>query len=86
MANINGRYLGDTTEDNLLILKVAIPCSGHASLIIDELKKIEGVDEVIFKQPNAFEIKYKPNKLKEDNILKIEIFNQFKAIKKIKHE
>ena len=45
-----------------ITLKVNIPCPGHAPLIITELKKINGVEDVKFSFPNFFDVKYNPLK------------------------
>src|SRR4030042_681911 len=59
-----------TEEGNLnsLVIAVQIPCSGHAPLIIDELKKIEGINIVKFKLPDIFEIKYDTEKTSSEKI------------------
>ena len=61
------------------VLKVAIPCSGHAPLITDELKKIRGVLEVKFGLPNYFTVNYDANQVKIENLLGLEIFKTYKA-------
>jgi hypothetical protein len=80
LANINsnntinqGEYLAG------LSIAVQIPCSGHAPLIIDELKKDSGVGYVKFKTPDIFEIKYDPNKTSPKKITSLEIFKTYKA-------
>ena len=62
-----------------ITLKVAIPCSGHAPLIITELNKISGVAGVKFKFPNLFEVRYDPAKISRDGLLLLEIFKEYKA-------
>jgi len=62
-----------------LTLKVAIPCSGHAPLITDELKKVPGVLEVKFGLPNYFTVNYNANQVKIENLLGLEIFKTYKA-------
>lgn len=61
------------------VLKVQIPCSGHAPLVISEIKKDSGVDSVYFKMPNLFEIKYNPEKTSLNKIASLDIFKDFKA-------
>jgi copper chaperone CopZ len=61
-------------------LAVDIPCSGHAPLISDELKKIDGVSSVQFSLPNVFDVKYNPSKTSKQEITSLEIFNTYKAI------
>lgn len=80
LANINSEntvnqneYLAD------LSINVQIPCTGHASLIIDELKKDSGVSFVKFRIPDIFEIKYDPNKTSPEKIVSLEIFKTYKA-------
>jgi len=81
LANINSnniisqeKYLAN------LSLAVQIPCSGHAPLIIDELKKDSGVGFVRFEMPDIFEIKYDPEKTSQEKIISLEIFKTYKAI------
>lgn len=85
-ANISGRAVRNDIanfESNLnatsLTLKVDIPCSGHASLIIDELKKIEGVIEVRFRLPNYFDVSFDPRKTSEQQIFSLDVFKEYKA-------
>lgn len=68
-------------ENNLsrLSIDVEIPCSGHASLIIDEIKKNCFVDYVKFSMPNKFEIKYDPSKTTPEKIASLEIFKTYPA-------
>jgi hypothetical protein len=63
-----------------LSLKVAIPCSGHAPLVVEELKKNSGVVEVKFRLPNVFDVKYS-KKTSAEEILGAGIFKNFKAVK-----
>jgi hypothetical protein len=60
-------------------LNVNIPCSGHASLIIDELKKDSAVQSVKFALPSNFEINYDPQKTSPEKIAQIEIFKTYPA-------
>lgn len=60
-------------------VRVNIPCTGHAPLIISELRRVDGIIDVNFKFPNIFEIKYDPKKVTNDQILNLEIFKNFKA-------
>lgn len=62
-----------------LNLAVSIPCSGHASLIFGELKKVEGILDVKFQLPNIFKLKYELNKTNSDQILAQQIFQEFPA-------
>jgi copper chaperone CopZ len=60
-------------------LGVDIPCSGHAPLISDELKKIDGVSSVQFSLPNVFDVKYDSSKASKQQILSLEVFKTYKA-------
>jgi len=60
-------------------LQVDIPCSGHAPLISNELKTINGVSEVQFNFPNIFDVKYDPAKTSKQQILSLEVFKTYKA-------
>ncbi len=62
-----------------LSISVAIPCSGHASLIISELKKDEGVAAVKFILPNDFQIKYDSQKTSPQAIASLKVFKTYKA-------
>jgi hypothetical protein len=62
-----------------LSISVQIPCSGHAPLIIDELKKNRGVNAVEFKMLNTFNIQYDPKEISPDKIVSLQIFKDFKA-------
>ncbi len=61
-----------------LTLQVDIPCSGHAPLVIDELKKIEGVGDIKFRLPNYFDISYDSQKIFQEKIISADIFKEFK--------
>lgn len=80
LANIN---LDNTVNQNEYVtnlsINVQIPCAGHAPLIIDELKKDNGVGFVQFRIPNIFEIKYDQNKTSPEKIVSLEIFKTYKA-------
>jgi len=62
-----------------LILKVEIPCSGHAPLIIDELGESEGISGVEFISPDQFRINYDLSLTSQEQILNLEIFKTFKV-------
>lgn len=71
--------LSQRTNLASLTLEVTIPCSGHAPLVIDELKKLVGVESVTFKIPNLFEVSYRPQAVSPEQILSLEVFKSFKA-------
>jgi len=72
---------GKSVSENsqTISIKVAIPCSGHAQLIINELSKIDGVDNVDFSPQNNFKVYYTPAKTTKERILSAEIFKQYPA-------
>lgn len=82
-TNLNSRVDGATVlgrqTSSKVVLKVAIPCSGHASLITDELKKVPGVIEVKFGLPNYFTVDYDANQVKVERFLNLEIFKTYKV-------
>lgn len=69
------------TITEVLAIKVDIPCSGHAPLIIDELKKVRGVASINYQPQNSFYVKYDPNIASENNILSLDVFKTYKATK-----
>jgi copper chaperone CopZ len=82
LANLNRvqpAALIEPTPLSSITLKVKILCSGHAPLISNELKKIDGVEDVKFSFPNLFEIKYNSSKTSKDKILSLKIFDTYKA-------
>lgn len=80
LANINSSNINvESSKSSILSLKVDIPCSGHAPLIIDELKKDKGVESIKFESPNIFEIKYNPVQTSPEKIILTEIFKTYKA-------
>lgn len=80
-ANVNSSYAMQNSAKEIALI-VNIPCSGHAPLIIDELKKIDGVVGEKFSMPNIFNVQYDASKTSPEKILLAEIFNTYKAIKK----
>lgn len=64
-----------------ITLKVDIPCPGHAPLINDELKGIEGVKSVKFRFPNYFDVNYDPAKTSQKEILSLKVFDAYPATK-----
>jgi len=64
---------------SLLILQVDIPCPGHAPLITGEIRKISGVENVKFRFPNFFDVRYDIEKTFPEQITALEIFDIYKA-------
>ena len=82
IANANSNNIDFASYQNLssLSIKVNIPCTGHASLIMDELKKDQGIKNIIFKTPNIFQIKYDPKITSLEKINNQEIFKTYKIV------
>lgn len=79
-ANLNGRMSGNSSVVLAeMDLKVEIPCSGHASLIIDELKK-GGASEVVYNTPDEFRVRYDGSKVTKENLISLAILKEFKAV------
>jgi copper chaperone CopZ len=76
-----GNLIGASSLNNLssIKLQVDIPCSGHAPLISDEIKKLDGISSVQFNLPNAFDVSYDSSKTSKQQILSLEIFKTYKA-------
>ena len=80
VANIGGRASGNIVAGlSEIRLKVEIPCSGHASLIVDELKSA-GVTEVVYNDPDQFDVRYDSKKVNKDSILNLAVLKEFKTI------
>jgi hypothetical protein len=60
-----------------ITLKVNIPCSGHAPLISQEIKKISGITDVKFISPDLFAISFDSTRTNRDEIMNLEIFKTF---------
>jgi len=76
LANINSKN-SISLQDEVVSITVQIPCSGHAPLIIDELKKDPGVKNVTFELPNKFKIDYDPDQTNSQKISSMEIFKTY---------
>ena len=68
-----------TQNSSLISLKVAIPCPGHAALIIGELNKVNGVKNVEFVSPDIFKISYDAGTTSPQAISSINIFKTYQA-------
>jgi copper chaperone CopZ len=68
-----------TSELSQITLQVDIPCPGHAPLITDELKSIDGVVDVKFRFSNLFDVSFDPTRTSEEQILSPEVFKTYKA-------
>ncbi|PIU21348.1 MAG: hypothetical protein COT15_02855 [Candidatus Diapherotrites archaeon CG08_land_8_20_14_0_20_34_12] len=67
------------TSIETIRLMVNIPCSGHASLISGEIKKIAGVNSVKYSIPNYFDVSFDPIKTSKEAILDLEVFKSYPA-------
>ena len=62
-----------------LSMSVDIPCPGHAPLITQELKTLDGVGDVQFSFPNIFNVEYDASKTSKQQMLSLEVFETYKA-------
>jgi copper chaperone CopZ len=63
-----------------LTLKVDIPCSGHAPLISNTLKELNGVKSVTFRFPDYFDVVYDSKQVTQEKILSVDVFTPYPAI------
>ncbi|MBW2966534.1 hypothetical protein KY342_05510 [Candidatus Woesearchaeota archaeon] len=61
-----------------ITLKVKIPCPGHAPLISEELKTINGIQSIQFRFPNYFDVSYNKTTSQKE-ILSLDVFNTYPA-------
>lgn len=71
--------LSQSANLQTVTLKVNIPCSGHAPLILDEAKKIAGVADITYQAPDLFTVAYDPKIISIQQLLTNQIFQSFKA-------
>ena len=72
LANIIGGVSAvEISTSSLLGISVDIPCPGHAPLISNEVKTIEGVKGSEYSFPNKFDIYYDSYKTNEKEILSL---------------
>jgi len=80
LANVrNSKEINNNIVLKELSLKIEIPCTGHSFLIIEEIKKINGILDVKFISPDTFNVKYDSEKTSPENISSLEIFKTFKV-------
>jgi len=83
LANVSltGAVVFDGNPESLgtISLKSDIPCPGHAPLISNEIKTIEGIIDVKYSFPNNFEVKYDKSKTSVNEILGLEVFEEYSA-------
>lgn len=73
----SGNYSGSNVTSK--VISVDIPCSGHAPLIISELKKEDGITNVKYAPFNKFTVEFDLDKTSLERILSLQIFNSFRA-------
>ncbi len=74
----NKSIISDNEE--LLILQTDIPCSGHAYLVFADLDDFPGVNNINFRFPNIFEIIYDKEITTIDNIMAVEVFQEYETL------
>ncbi len=72
-------FVGNTGALASIDLKVAIPCPGHAPLVSHEIQTLPGIMNITFTQPNYFKVVYDTSKITKEQILALEVFQNFKA-------
>lgn len=82
LANASNSQQQNSLDDSYseLNLTVDIPCTGHAPLITEELKKLEGVYNVKFFFPDIFNVKFNPDIVSKGQILNISIFKEYPVV------
>ncbi|MFW5852655.1 MAG: heavy-metal-associated domain-containing protein [Nanoarchaeota archaeon] len=70
----NAELSGDYSSFSM---SVDIPCPGHAPLITNELKSVDGVLDVKYSFPNNFEVFF-DSRTTNNDILSIEVFEAYK--------
>lgn len=80
VAGITGNVsAAEMTGASLLSISVDIPCPGHAPLISSELKTIDGVKGSDYGFPNKFDVYYDPSITSEQDILSLDVFDEYPA-------
>lgn len=79
IASPTGGAVIDGDKLSSIKLKVDIPCPGHAPLISEELKTIDGVMGIKFGFPNNFDVKYDSDKTSISEMTSLEVFDEYKA-------
>jgi copper chaperone CopZ len=65
--------------DSIIKMAVDIPCPGHAPLISEELKTIEGIVGVKYSFPNIFDVAYDSSMTSKAEMLSLAVFNEYPA-------
>jgi hypothetical protein len=72
-----GNIVGTSTDE--LTLQVDIPCSGHASLITQELYTLNGVTNVEYRTGHYFDTTYDSSLTNQEEILALDVFDTYPA-------
>jgi len=75
----DGVSLEDMTGSVVMNIEVDIPCPGHAPLITNELKTVNGVKGSEYSFPNKFEVYYDDSTASQEDILSLEVFEEYPA-------
>ncbi len=79
IANVGKVSAEGLTSYNEFSISVNIPCPGHAYLITNELKTLNGVIESQYSFPNKFKVYYNSSRISVEEILDMEVFKQYPA-------
>ena len=79
LANVSAAGGNGAESDSTVMFSVNIPCSGHAPLISEELKTIDGVNAIKYSFPNNFEVSFDSAKTSKQEMLDLEVFDEYPA-------
>ena len=80
LASITGGVVvAEVVDSSIFDISVDIPCPGHAPLITNELKTIQGVKGSKYRFPNKFQVYYDDSQTSEQEILSLEVFDEYPA-------
>ena len=80
LANVSAAGVKNAgLSDSTVMFSVNIPCSGHAPLISEELKSIEGVNAIEYSFPNNFEVSFDSAKTSKQEMLDLAVFDEYPA-------
>ena len=74
-ATPTGAFIGTSSSD--ITMQVDIPCPGHAPLISESLKEIDGVQSVKYSFPKQFDVKYDSTITSKEEIFSLDVFNYY---------
>lgn len=80
LANLGNSGVVSALDDrstSFLEITSKIPCPGHAPLISGEVETLKGVEAVEYSFPNKFKIYYNPSLISKQEILQLDIFEEF---------